>query len=148
MRLSSKSQGFTLLELLICISIIGILTALSTPVYESFARRNDLDLTTETVVSMLRRAQTYATAVDENSSWGVELQATTITLFKGSSFGARDTLFDETLGVPGSVTMGGLGEVRFAVFTGLPSATGNVTLTSNTSDVRTITVNAKGLVDY
>jgi len=146
--MARDAAGFTLVEILLSVVIIGMLTGISVPVYESFARRNDLDLTTQQLATMLRRAETYARAVNTDNVWSVEMQASAITLFQGTSFAARNTAYDETLSVPGSVTMGGLGEVQFAKFTAFPNTTGNITLTSTTNDTRTVTINAKGMVDY
>lgn len=142
------TRGFTLLEVLISMTIIGMLTGLSLPVYESFVRRNDLDLTAQGIANMLRRAETFARAVNGDTAWSVEIQATTVTLFQGTSFAGRNSAFDETLSVPASITPGGLGEVQFTKFTAAPNVTGNITLVSTTNDTRTITVNAKGMVDY
>ncbi|MGF7228744.1 MAG: pilus assembly FimT family protein [Candidatus Saccharibacteria bacterium] len=140
--------GFTLVELLLSVAIITILTGVSLPVYESFVRRNDLDLTTQSIAFILRRAETYARAVNRDSVWSVEIQASKVTLFQGTVFASRNTAFDETLSIPGSVTVGGLAEVQFAKMTALPNTTGSITLASTTNDTRTITVNAKGMVDY
>ncbi len=141
--------GFSLLEVLLSVTILGMLTALSLPVYESFVRRNDLDITTQGLAGMLRRAETYARGVNGDNAWSVELQASTITLFQGTSFAGRNTAYDETMSVPGSISLSGLTEVQFTKFTAIPNTTGNVTLTSSTgNDTRTITINAKGMVDY
>ena len=55
-----RQAGFTLMEVLLSMAIISILVGLSMPFYESFVRRNDLGLATQTVSAMLRRAETYA----------------------------------------------------------------------------------------
>jgi prepilin-type N-terminal cleavage/methylation domain-containing protein len=140
--------GFTLIELLLSITIIGILSGLSLPVYESFARRNDLDITTQSAVNAIRRGESYARAVQGDSTWGVKFDSTGVTLFKGTTYASRDTAYDETIDVPGSVTVSGLSEVLFTKLTAAPSTTGTVTFTSSTNDVRTVTLNAKGMVDY
>lgn len=140
--------GFTLIELLLSITIIGILSGLSLPVYESFARRNDLDITTQSAVNAIRRGESYARAVQGDSTWGVKFDSTGVTLFKGATYASRDTAYDETIDVPGSVTVSGLSEVLFTKLTAAPSTTGTVTFTSSTNDVRTVTLNAKGMVDY
>jgi prepilin-type N-terminal cleavage/methylation domain-containing protein len=140
--------GFTLIELLLSITIIGILSGLSLPVYESFARRNDLDITTQSTVNAIRRGESYARAVQGDSTWGVKFDSTGVTLFKGATYASRDTAYDETIDVPGSVTVSGLSEVLFTKLTAAPSTTGTVTFTSSTNDVRTVTLNAKGMVDY
>ena len=143
----TRQAGFTLVELLLSVVIIGALSGLTLPVYASFVRRNDLDLTTQSLALALRRAETYARAVNYDSAWSVEIQTSSIILFRGTVFSSRNTAFDETIAVPASIVPSGLGEVQFAKFSALPNTTGSVTLTSN-SDTRTVTVNAKGMVDY
>jgi len=144
----TRDGGFTLVEMLLSVVIIGMLTGLSLPVYESFVRRNDLDLAAQNLAFALRRAETYARAVNYDSPWSVEIQSSSITLFQGTAFGSRNTAYDESVSIPGSITPSGLGEVQFAKFSATPNTTGNITLTSTTNATRTITVNAKGMVDY
>jgi type II secretory pathway pseudopilin PulG len=134
------------MELLLSITIIGILAGLSAPFYETFVRRNDLDITTQQLSSALRRAQSYARVGDMDSAWSVEIAGGNITLFKGTSYGSRDTNYDESTDIPDSITPSGISEVQFAKFTSLPNATGTFTLTSSTNDVRTVVVNAQGMV--
>lgn len=143
-----SEHGFTLVELLLSVAIITLLTGLSLPVYESFVRRNDLDLTTQSVVSVIRRAQTYSRGVSQDSTWGVEFLSTGATLFKGATYATRDSAYDESVTLPGSVSLNGTSEVVFAKLSATPSTTANVSLASTTNDSRTITVNAKGMVNY
>lgn len=143
-----KQAGFTLIELLLSVTIIGILAGLSLPVYESFARRNDLEVTTQSVVAAVRRAEVYARSVRGDSVWGVAFQSTGVTLYKGSTYASRDTSFDEIVEMPGSISVSGLSEVQFAKMSGSPSTSGTVTFTSTTNDTRVITLNAKGMVSY
>lgn len=142
-----RQHGFTLLEVLLSVTIIATLAGVSLPIYNSFAVRNDLDLTTQQVVNTLRRAQTYARGMEEDSAWSVEVQASAVTLFKGTNFAARDTSDDEVVAL-GSASASGLGEVQFAKLTAAPNATGTITITSNANETRTITINAKGVVNY
>ena len=140
--------GFTLVEMLLSVAIITLIVAVGTPVYETFVRRNDLDITTQTVAGMLRRAEVYARAVSGDSVWSVEFQSGTVTLFKGATFAGRDTGFDEAVSVPDSMSLSGLTEVQFAKLSGAPNTTGTLTLTSTANATRTITLNAKGMVTY
>ncbi|HSX28911.1 MAG TPA: type II secretion system protein [Candidatus Saccharimonadales bacterium] len=144
----NRADGFTLIEVLLSVTIIGMLVGISVPVYESFVRRNDLDLTAQVISATLRRAETYARAVNGDNAWSVEIQASTVTLFQGTSFASRNTAYDETLSIPNSITPSGLSEIQFAKFSAAPNATGSITLSSTTNSTRTITVNAKGTVDY
>ncbi|MEY4744550.1 MAG: hypothetical protein RL272_495 [Candidatus Parcubacteria bacterium] len=146
---ADRRQGFTLLEVLLTVSIIGILAGASLPIYQRFQVRNDLDVAAMTAVQSLRRAQTYSQAVAGDSPWGVSVQSGAIVLFKGSSYAARDPAFDESFGMPSSVSASGATDVTFSAFTGLPQTTGTLTLTAAAvGEARTVTVNGKGMVDY
>ena len=143
-----NEDGFSLIEMLLSVMIIGMITAVSVPLYNSFLARNDLDITSQQIAESFRRAQIYARGVQGDSAWSVEVQTSAVTLFKGTVFASRDTSYDETITLPGRVTASGLGEVRFAILTGLPNTTGTVTLTSNASETKTVTINAEGMVNY
>lgn len=141
-------QGFTLLEAMLSVIMIGILVGIFVPIDQLIQVRNDLDIATVTVAQSTRRAQTLSQAVDGDASWGVNIQSGSITIFKGTSYAARDTTFDEVFEVPTSITPSGLSEIVFAKFTGLPTTTGTTTFTSNANETRIITINAKGMVSY
>jgi len=145
-----NQRGFTLIEMLLTVGILAALASLSLPIYSSFASRNDLDLDTQTLASMIRRAETYSRTMNGDSNWGVKVQAGSAVLFKGASYATRDSTVDETDTITNTVTVGGsISEVVFTKLTGAPSTTGTITLTHTaTNDVRTITLNAKGMVDY
>lgn len=147
MRLKN-SRGFTLLEVLLSTGIITILVGLSLPVYQSFQNRNDLDITTESVALLLRRAQVYAKGMNQDSAWGVEVQNGTATLFRGTTFSTRNTAYDEAVSIGAAITVSGLNEVLFGKLSAAPNTTGSITLTSVNNDVRTIAINAKGMVSY
>jgi len=144
----SRAMGFTLLEMLISVTIIGMLVGVSVPVYESFVRQNDLNLATQGIATMIQRAETYALGNNTDSVWSIELLPASVILFQGTSFASRNTNYDETYPIPGSITLSGLTEIQFAKLTALPNTTGTITLASTTLDTNTITLNAKGVVDY
>lgn len=141
-------QGFTLIEVLLSVAIITILTGLSLPVYESFARKNDLDVTAQQLAATLRRAETYARSVNRDAAWSVNIQPTGVTLFQGTNFATRDQTYDETFPIPNSIATSGLGEIQFAKLSAAPNTTGTITLTENANNIRTVTINAKGMVEY
>ena len=145
--LKKSNRGFTLLELLLSVAIISLLAGLSLPVYRTLLSKNDLDISATVTASSLRRAQTLSQAVDGDITWGVKIQSGSIVLFKGSSYAARDTTFDETFDVPTTISMSGTTEIVFAKFTGFPQTTGVINL-STESDARSVSINEKGTVSY
>lgn len=142
------SRGFTLIEVMLSVVIIGILAGLSAPVYASLQTRGDLDTNAQAIAEQLRRANTYARAIKSDNPWGVRIGGGAVTLFEGTSYATRDTTNDEITYLPGTLTATGLSEVVFAKATGLTATTGTITLTASTNDTKAITVNAKGMVAY
>ena len=141
-------DGFTLLEVLLSITLIAILAAISVPFYQSFQVRNDLDIATNTVVQALRQAQTLSQAVDQDISWGVKIQIGSIILFKGPNYISRDSSYDEIYDISSGIASSGLDEIVFAKFTGEPPMTGTTILTSSGGEIRNITINSKGMITY
>src|SRR3989344_8203700 len=136
----SSSKGFTLLEVILSLAIVAILTGLSLPVYRTLMTKNDLDIATVTVVQSLRRAQTLSQAVDGDTNWGVKVQSGGITVFKGTSYAARDATYDETFVIPDTITTGGVTETVYSKLFGAPQTTGTVTLSTD-EDLASIILN-------
>ncbi|MBI4713622.1 hypothetical protein HY771_00320 [Candidatus Uhrbacteria bacterium] len=133
---------------MLSISIITALFTISMPIYQAFQERNELDIATTSVAQSLRRAQIIAQAVDADTSWGVKIQTSTITLFKGTSFATRDSAYDEEFSFPSNIVPSGVYEVVFAKWTGIPATTGTITFTSSINEIRNLTINSKGTVSY
>ncbi len=143
-----KRAGFTLIEVLLAITIIAIIAGVGIPVYQSVQVRNDLDITATTVAQSIRRSQVLSQGMDGDTSWGVLIQTGSITVFRGSSYATRDTTFDEVFSVPTSIVPSGIAEIISEKFTGMPQSTGTIILTSSLNEIRTLTLNAKGTVSY
>ena len=57
--------------------------------------------------------------------------------------------YDETFDLPASIEATGVTQVVFSKVSGLPQATGTLTLTAaSIGEARTVTVNESGMVDY
>ncbi|HEX3568777.1 MAG TPA: type II secretion system protein [Candidatus Saccharimonadales bacterium] len=144
----ANEDGFTLIEMLLSVGIIALLAGLSLPIYFSSQTRNDTASTTETIADGLRRAEIDARAVHGDVQWGVNFQSTSATLFQGTSYATRATMYDEPLTIPSDITIGYSGDIVFAKLTGLPTTTPSITITSKNNETATITINTKGMVDY
>jgi prepilin-type N-terminal cleavage/methylation domain-containing protein len=147
--MNTQARGFTLIEILLSVAIMSVLIGLSLPMYNAYNNRNDLDLTSQTITEMMRRAMTYSRGMRFDDSWAVHIQTGSTTLYKGTVYATRDASYDESATIPSSFTMSGMSDVSFAKMTGLPSSTGVVTLAiSGTSESRSVTLNGEGMVSY
>ena len=148
MKIRHSTHGFTLIEILLSFALIAVIAGVGVPIYQALQNRNDLDIAANSIVQSLRRAQVLSRAMDGDTAWGVHVEAESITLFRGVSYAARNSGFDEVFDMPSIITPSGVLEVVFSKFSGNPQTTGTVTLTSNANETRAITINAKGMVSF
>lgn len=138
-------KGFSLIEMLLSVVIIGILAGISAPVWGNLQIKNDLDIAATTVTQTLRRAQMLSWAIDGDSSWGVHTGEGKIVLFKGSTYAGRDSNYDEIFDLPSDITPSGINDIIYSKLLGEPQTTGTITLTTAT-DSKNITINTKGMI--
>ncbi len=141
-------RGFSFIEVMLSVAIITALATLAIPVYRTLQIKNDLDIAAQVSVQSVRRAQLQAQSSDGDTSWGLKVASGAITVFKGTSYAARDTTYDETYDLPTSITPSGVTEIVFAKFTGLPNTSGNLVLTPSSGVATTVVINAKGFASY
>jgi prepilin-type N-terminal cleavage/methylation domain-containing protein len=138
--------GFTLLEILLSVSMIAILAAITLPIQRIYFTKNALVDTSNILVSSLRQAESFARASVDDSEWGLHVSSATITLFEGTDFATRDTEKDIAVSVPSNIGISGTTEYFFSKATGLPTAAGATTLTNIDGNARTITVSDHGVI--
>lgn len=143
-----RIRGFTLIEVLLSLALIGIIFGMAAPYYRTFQVRNDLDIATNTIVQSLRRAQILSQAQYGDMNWGVYVQSGSIIIFKGPSYVLRDINYDEVFDLPSSIDSSGITEVVFSKLYGFPQSIGTLILTSTSNETRNIIINEKGMVDY
>jgi len=141
-------KGFTLIEVIIVIAIIGILAGVSFPFYNAILAKNNLAVASSSLAQSYRRAQALSQAVEQDANWGVKIQTGAITVFTGTDYTSRDTAYDEDLNISDSLIITGLNEVVFTKLYGLPETTGTTTLETPTGEQNTVTINVKGMILY
>lgn len=141
----SRISGFTLLEVLVTVTVIGLLAGFAAPVYQSFQVRADVDIAALSTVHNLRRAQSLAMASAGDSTWGVRVGPGSIVVFQGESYASRDAQFDEVTAINTALTLGGMTEVVFSKVSGLPVSTGIISFSARERTL-TVTINSHGMV--
>jgi prepilin-type N-terminal cleavage/methylation domain-containing protein len=138
-------KGFTLLEILLVIAMITIIVGIFSPVFTRLFYRNTLDLAAEDIKTDLYRAKTLARSSENNSNWGVYLTNSSSIIFSGSSYAARNTVFDEIQGLKGELIISGLNEIVFQKNNGQTLNSGTINLTLK-GDTKNIIINPYGLI--
>lgn len=139
--------GFTLLEVLLSISLVAVLTAIGIPVYRSLQQRSDLDVSAATIAQAVRRAQAKAVAMADDSGWGVAVNQNQAVVFGGNDYASRDPIADEIFELSGISQYSGLAEIIFVKAEPAPNTSGDIII-SNGNETKTITINNKGMVSY
>lgn len=142
-----KLKAFTLFEILLAISLMGLVAAISSPFLSQVIGGNELQGAADIYVQSIRRAQSLARTGENDSDWGVYIQNGSVTVFEGNSYATRDTAQDEIIDISTVLNITGTQEYVFAAVTGEPGAAGSTTITAG-SDSFVITVNSKGIVNY
>jgi type II secretory pathway pseudopilin PulG len=141
-------RGFTLLEILLSISVIIVIGGIGIPIYHNLQIKNDLNDTAYRLVQMSRRAQALSRAEKNDSSWGVYIGEGSITLFQGQDYASRDAQYDETFEHSPAVTFSGDNEYTYTKQDGrLPSP---VSLQMQAANENTVDVgiNEMGNISY
>ncbi|MFA6397613.1 MAG: prepilin-type N-terminal cleavage/methylation domain-containing protein [Candidatus Paceibacterota bacterium] len=139
--------GFTLIEIVITLAILGLLAAVSLPFTIDFYRRYFVTFETRTLVSILRRAENLAMSNNFENKFGVSIQPEHIVIFKGIDFNNRDLIYDETYERNESININGLNEIVFSPVSGKPIQSGSFTLSEGQAS-RTIDVNSEGALNW
>ena len=148
---SSARQGFTLIEILVVIGIMGLLVAITFASYRIFSRQVDLETTAQKILSTLQLARNQTQASEDETQYGVHFEVSKYVLFKGATYNAADPNnkdYDLTSAEIYEINLGGGSEVVFDRIRGTSANSGNVKVRvlADTSKTRTIVINPAGQV--
>lgn len=129
----SASRGFTLLELIIAISIISITAVITIISLASLRSRTDLNGNAQNIISILNVARSKTTASEGPSQWGAHFETSLFALFKGATYNVSDS-YTKIYNLPSSLELvnislyGGGVNVVFDRITGQTQNYGSITL--------------------
>jgi type II secretory pathway pseudopilin PulG len=143
-------KAFTLIEVLIVIGILIIVSTFSIPFYQSFQTSSDIRTQADNITQALRRAQLQAQAGQDVSAWGVYFDnaGKKFVFYKGNNYAGRDPDYDLESEYPPIITVSNTfgSDISFALYSGLPSATGTTTLSNTLNETKHIIISGVGLI--
>jgi prepilin-type N-terminal cleavage/methylation domain-containing protein len=149
MAFSSRDRGFSLPEIVVVVSVLGLMAGLSFASLSSFSKRESLDASARSIVFALRDARTRTMASVDDTRYGLRVTATGSVFFRGSSFSPaastnQMTPFGSFVRASSSPQ-----DFIFERVTGNSSASGTIEvyLASDPAVKKTVRVHGTGLVD-
>lgn len=151
---TNKKKGFSMLEVILAISIMAILVGLATTYYSNSQVRADVNSQAANIVHYLRLAQSNAASGLNNTNHGLHFETSSYTIFEGESYD-NDSPKNVKIDLPSTMTIdginldGGGGNVIFLKSTGETDNFGTITVNSAAiNKTVTITINYVGTINY
>ena len=143
------SKGFTLVEMILVVALIGIVAGLSVPFLQSFGVSSNLYTHSDTILKTLRKARQQSIVGQNLASWGVyfDTSVNDLIFYQGDSYASRDTSFDLVVDFSEatSFTTDFSDDINFSIFSGLPSVSG-VIIMASTYGSEIISISSEGLI--
>jgi len=147
MKKLSKKFGYTLVEILLVVSLIAIISVSAFPVTRNFLDRNEYDSAFRLAINGIRSAQLYSQTGRHDTAWGVSFQSGAIVVYSGPTYAGRNPTFDETSPISTKISITGASEINFDKVTGNSPTSPTITISGNGFS-RNVIINRKGLPIY
>jgi len=159
---SERQAGFTVIELMTVVAMIGFVALIAIPFVSSEPTKTYVRNAGLEASDAVREAQAAVMSGKNNAKFGVHFEGTKFVLFEGSTYSAADpnnvvhtpsahvTITSVALSPGGACTLpAGTGncDIHFANHKGTPTESGTVVITGDDGNIRTLTVNAAGMID-
>lgn len=135
---SKSMAGFTVLEILIVVSVLLVIISIVVSPFSSFRNRSILNTEVENIITLLNEARSNTLASLNDSEYGVHFEANRMVLFKGNLFTEPDPdnkeiIFDQTVYISNILLTGGGANVIFNRLTGKSDEHGTITIALTSS---------------
>lgn len=145
--LNKMKKSFTLIEVILVIGILAFILGLTIPFLMDFNSSQNLDETTEEIISVLRKAQSKSIAGEKDSSWGVNFSQPFQYILFRENFNPgspENEIYEYSKNI--NLTSN-FPEVKFEKLTGRIDNQFEIVLTSGNKKNK-IFVNREGTIDY
>lgn len=146
-----SKRGFTILEIMVVIAVIGILSVIGLVTFTSSRDTRQLTATAQNILGVLRSAQAKTLAGEGGTAWGVHLSDSRFVLFQGVDFGSA--VYTENYDIPAGLAIGNInlaGGATDIIFNRVDGGTNQYGIFSvevkNSSAVFSISVDKSGKV--
>lgn len=146
--------GFSLIELLLVVAILGMITLISFASFPGFNSRQALDKDTYLVKATIEEARSLTLAGKNDNSYGVHFTDNSVTVFSGPTYSTSSSdnevsLLNAKVRIATTTFAGGGSDIVFERLTGNTAQNGTVQLTlrSDTQSSTTVTIYKTGLVE-
>ena len=148
-----SSTGFTLIEILISVAIVGVIAAVAVSASRSFLEGKTAESAVYETLSALSRARSLTLASKGASQYGVHFETDSVSVFKGTSFASgnpeNDVIFLYKGAKIDNISLSGGGQnVIFERLSGKSAQTGTVTVSGlGGENPRVISIYETGLAE-
>lgn len=145
-------KGFTALELLIVIAIMGVILATILPSFTNFRRSSLLNTESQELISIINRARILSISSKYDNQFGVHFESGKVVLFQGDTYSPGATtneehVFNTALTLSPIVINGGGSDLLFEKITGATSQNATITLlVIGTTSSTTVLVLQTGII--
>lgn len=149
-----RHKALSIIEIIVVIGLFTMLLAFVAPQMVGLILRNDIEVASQELVHVLRKANAQASTQVHDSAWGVNFDSgnAEYTLFSGTGYSSRNSDRDIIYTLPNSISFGSISlngggtEVVFDQITGESSQHGTLEISGSDGQTRTISINSLGNV--